>query len=70
LSNLVSAVLSWCSLGVDPWRRKEPRHAINHGDIPAIVMHDVVVMAAQQAQVAQSGIAAVGPVFAVMGVAP
>lgn len=57
----MSAVLSGCLVGVDPGGWDEPWHGV--------VVDDVVVVCAQQGQVADGGMAAVGPVCAVV-VAP
>jgi hypothetical protein len=49
LAGFVSAVLLGCSVWVYPWWWDEPWHGVDHFDLPAVVVHDVVVMGAEQA---------------------
>jgi hypothetical protein len=70
LPQLVAGVLTRTLLDVDNRRRHEPRQALDHLYLPPVVMNGVVVMGAQQAQVAQCGGAAPRPVDAMVGVAP
>jgi len=58
LADFVSAVLLGCLVGVDPWGWDEPWHGVDHFDLPAVVVHDVVMVGAEQAQVADGGFAA------------